>query len=406
MTDAENLAKMLTHLAPEAFRAFVATEFAIDLPEPEKRQPKREARAAMQRVLAALAIPARQAIEDVAEKIVLLTDGPGQDVIDGFKSDIGDSDQRYEFENLPDQYTRSIWLYRHAPVVFRDALEARQADVFRQNKLCYTGYKGPKDLSLASDTESRLAFHSDIARHYGCPTTDVAVLIFKRLRPDTETGDDVQLYQVSVHYNRPPEVVDRVEDSELVPQPIVRAMCSHITYEPSTGYIEVLSRDVEGRETLARLTADRLLRSPIDGERIPLKQYDYQSLAIPRDFDLGGENVSAVKVTELGYCVDNRTLLVKVWANDPEDIHAASQILINPHFEFRHHLITYAKLSIRLRKQGRERSRTVSVILRDENKCNVKTKREKDRVLCDRLLEKWGLIRDIGEVAHADVDLL
>ena len=103
--------------------------------------------------------------------------------------------------------------------------------------------------------------------------------------------------------------------------------------------------------------------------------------------------------------MDNRTLLLKIWANDPEEIHEVARTLIDPHFEFRHHLITYAKLSIRIRKQARERARTVSVILRDQNKCNVKTKREKDRALCDRLLEKWSLVKEIGGTPRADVDV-
>jgi hypothetical protein len=44
------------------------------------------------------------------------------------------------------------------------------------------------------------------------------------------------------------------------------------------------------------------------------------------------------------------------------------------------------------------------VILRDDNKCNIKTKREKDRALCDRLLAKWQPVKEIGDVVEAPVD--
>jgi hypothetical protein len=57
------------------------------------------------------------------------------------------------------------------------------------------------------------------------------------------------------------------------------------------------------------------------------------------------------------------------------------------------------------RKGHGERARTINIVLRDDNKCNVKTKREKDRALCDRLLAKWGLIREIGD-APKSVDAL
>ena len=29
--------------------------------------------------------------------------------------------------------------------------------------------------------------------------------------------------------------------------------------------------------------------------------------------------------------------------------------------------------------------------------CNIKTKREKDRALCDRLLAKWNLVKEVGD---------
>jgi hypothetical protein len=46
------------------------------------------------------------------------------------------------------------------------------------------------------------------------------------------------------------------------------------------------------------------------------------------------------------------------------------------------------------------------VILRDDNKCNIKTKREKDRALCDRLLAKWHLVKEIGHVPKPLLDAL
>jgi len=215
----------------------------------------------------------------------------------------------------------------------------------------------------------------------------------------------VDLYQISIHHNRPPEIIDCVQASELVPQEVIRAVSSHITYEPANGHLEVLSKDTAGREALARIVADTLLQSPITGEKIPLKQYDYQSLAALRNFDLTGEPVGFVKVVELGYAAGNgRSLLVKIWTKDVDDIYAAARSLIGPAFDFRDHHLNYAKLSIKLKKVGKDRARTITVILRDDNKCNIKTKREKDRALCDRLLAKWHLVKEIGDVVEAPAD--
>jgi len=396
MQDAENLTKLLTHLDPAAFRQVMIEEFGSELPETNSKDSKKAQREVLQAAMEALPFAIRQHMEEFAEKIIMLTDGPGQDVVDGFRDGIFDEGDRKTFDALRNQYERSVWLSQHAEELFKEALDARQADVFRQSSTCYSGYIGPKNHSVADDATTQSAFHDIVAEQLDCPRDDVAIQIFKRIRPDTKTGEDVALYQVSIHHNRPPETVDCVQKSELVSQEIIRAVSAHITYEPANGHLEVLSRDPVGRETLACLFADHLLQSPISGEKIPIKQYDYQCLAAPRIFDLSEENVGSVKVTELGYSVGNRFLTVKVLAKDPDDIYRASKTLVSPSFDFRQHPLTSARLSIRVKKVGKERARTIGVFLRDDNRCNIKTKREKDRVLCDRLLEKWGLVKEIG----------
>lgn len=407
MNDAENLSKLLGHLPPAVFREFMVSEFELAMPDLDKKKGKQEQCAVMESILSALGVSERQKIEEVAERIILLSDGAGQDVIEGISQDIFGDDEKAAFAAIPNQYERALWLHSHEPALFEEALNARQADVFRQSASCYSGYVAPKDLTVLDDVAARLAFHQAVAQQLGCAADAVAVQVFKRLRPDTLTGEDVDLYQVSVHHNRPPEIIDCVQASELVPQEVIRAVTSHITYEPANGHLEVLSKDTDGREALARIVADSLLHSPITGDKIPLKQYDYQSLAAPRSFDLAGEDVASVKVVELGYTLANhRSLLVKIWAKDVDDIYTAAHTLISLSFDFRNHHLNYAKLSIRIKKVGKQRARTITVILRDDNKCNVKTKREKDRALCDRLLAKWQLVKEISDVTEELADAL
>lgn len=407
MNDAENLSKLLGHLPPAIFRDFMVNEFALGMPPLDVKKLKKEQREPMEAALTAIDFAQRQKIEEVAERIVLLSDGPGQDVVDGFRDIIFSDDDREAFDLLRNQFERALWLYTTEPDIFKEALDARQADVFRQSASCYSGFVAPIALAVLTDADAKDDFHNSVAQQLGCAKDAVAIQIFKRLRPDTQTGEDVDLYQISVHHNRPPEIIDCVQASELVPQEVIRAVSSHITYEPANGHLEVLSKDTDGREALARIVADSLLKSPISGEKIALKQYDYQCLAALRNFDISGENVASVKVTELGYTGSNyQSLLVKISAKDADDIYMAAKSLINPMFDFHHHHLTYAKLSIRLKKVGKERARIICVILRDDNKCNIKTKREKDRVLCDRLLAKWNLVKEIGDVAQMPVDAL
>lgn len=398
MNDSENLSKLLGHLPPAVFGEFLASEYGVSMPVLDPEHGKREQRAVMEAALSALAVGSRQKMEELAERIVLLSDGAGQDVIDGFTDDIFHEAEKVAFSTINNQYERALWLYVHAPALFEEALNARQADVFRQSASCYSGYVAPKDLAVLEDATARHAFHQAVAVQLGCAADAVAVQVFKRLRPDTMTGEEVDLYQVSVHHNRPPEIIDCVQASELVSQEVIRAVSSHITYEPANGHLEVLSKDTDGREALARIMADSLLQSPITGDKVPLKQYEYQSLTAPRHFDVTGEDVAHVKVLELGVTKPGfRSLIVKIGSKDADDIYTAVKSIISSTFDFRQHHLTYAKISIRTKKVGRVRACTLTVVLRDQNKCNIKTKREKDRALCDRLLAKWNLVKEVGD---------
>ena len=204
MNDAENLSKLLGHLPPAVFRDFMVEEFGLAIPDLDKKQGKQEQRAAMEPVLSALDVSARRKIEEVAERIVLLSDGAGQDVIEGISQDIVGEEANAAFAAIPNQYERALWLYVNERALFDEALNARQADVFRQSASCYSGYLAPKDLTVLDDAAARETFHRAVAQQLGCAADTVAVQVFKRLRPDTLTGEDVALYQISVHHNRPP----------------------------------------------------------------------------------------------------------------------------------------------------------------------------------------------------------
>jgi len=400
MNDAENLSKLLSCVAPAVFRDFMIAHFHLAMPELDAKLGKRAQRAQLEAVLTALAAHDRRKIEDVAERIVLLSDRPGQDVVAAISQEITDEAAQAEFGAITNQYERALWLYLNATLLFDEAHNARQADLFRQSTRCYSGFIAPRDLTVLDDEDARQAYLHAMAEHLGCAPDTVAVQVFRRLRAETAKAPKVELYQISAHHNRPPEIIEKVEGGELVAQEVVSAISLHITYEPATGHLEVLSKDTDGREALARIAADKLLQSPISGDTIPLKQYDYQSLAARRSFDLTGENVTSVKVIQLGYSTpEHRSVLVKIWAKDPEDIYTAARSLISLSFDFRHHVINYAKLSLRIPRIGAEKAHSIAIELRGDNKCSVKTKREKERALCDRLLERWGFIKSIDDDA-------
>ena len=74
-------------------------------------QGKQEQRAAMEPVLSALDLSARRKIEEVAERIVLLSDGAGQDVIAGISQDIVGDDAKAAFAAA---YAKSEQLFQQS----------------------------------------------------------------------------------------------------------------------------------------------------------------------------------------------------------------------------------------------------------------------------------------------------
>lgn len=52
----------------------------------------------------------------------------------------------------------------------------------------------PTNLAVLDDAAAKEAFHQTVAQQLGCSNDAVAIQIFKRLRPDTQTGEDVELY--------------------------------------------------------------------------------------------------------------------------------------------------------------------------------------------------------------------
>jgi hypothetical protein len=336
----------------------------------------------------------------------VLTDGPGQDVMASLQGEIFAEADRQAFGACPNQYERATWLYRHEREIFERALNVREADVFRQSTLCYAGFQAPAGLAVSEDDGARAAFHAAAADTLGCPADQVLVEIFRRPRPGAKAATEVTLFQVTVHHNGAAELVEYIEDGRLETQDVTRVNVAHITYEPDSGCLEVLSRNTATREALARITADHLLSAAFSGERVPIKQYDYQFLARPYRFDLSDEpEVVLVKVTEVGVSQGrHRRLAIRSGLKDPEDIHAAAIEIVVPGFALAGRHLDHVILSVRLRKVGRTRARTVVIVLRGENRCNIKTKREKDRALCDRLLAKWKLVKEVGHDDTAPVD--
>jgi len=165
MKDARNLAKLFSHLPPETFRIFVIEEFGFPLPELNGKDEKRKQRADLKQAINGLTVSDRQKVEEIAEKVVLLCDAPGQDATDGVREEIFDDEDCEAFDKLSNQYGRSLWLYRNEFYLFKRAPDWRQADHLHQSESYYDGFVAPKELKVPDDDIAVREFHEKPAAH-------------------------------------------------------------------------------------------------------------------------------------------------------------------------------------------------------------------------------------------------
>ncbi len=395
MLDTENLVRLINRADPVVLKGVLKDSHGHILPQIIEKEPKRSVRAKYLESLRFLSKKERYKLDDWAERINFLTGPQGADILDALRDKLN-KDQLASYEFVGNQYDRSLWLFKNAPLIFMEAIDIKLADDFRQSMRCYSGFVGPIGLQVETDSLSSSAFHEAVAHLLKCQNEQVAVDVFRRPQIEDDVGEETSAYQVSIHHNKAPESIDFVKDSKLENALVTSAASTFVTYDPVTGNIDVLSKKNENRETVALLFAEHLLRSPIQCEKIPIKFYDYQFLSAPVHLDCMDGNVDWVKVTQLGYSNHGRVMDFKISKYDEKDIHEAARADVQNQYRFAEHYLTFATISIGVRKEKGERARVIHIHLRGDNRCNIKTKREKDRILCERLLVSWGIFKEVS----------
>ena len=389
MLSQPSLFKLLSHLPPARFSGWITATTGETAPAdlPIAVRPVRSLLRGWLESFDALTL---DRLEHFAERILLLSDRLGCEVLSGLRCALTD-DARAQFEAQTDQYQRALWLSEYDATCFEQALEARDAEAMRAKVRFWTGFLAPAGLNALHDATSRSQLTVRMAELLGLSPDHVAIQVFLRNRGIS------RLIQISVHYNRPSELFDHVIEGELTHTTLVRALAAYVTYEPESGHLEVLSPTAEHREGIARGVADTLLKCAFDVAPLPLKHFDYQVLAKPLELDLrAAPEVMSAVVSSLGYRSFRRQLNFAIPATEKLSIHAAASQSIQQHFVFAEHSLNAAKIRLRLRPTRDSRARTITIQLADTHRCNTKSMRDADRALCDRLLAQWHLVRMVA----------
>ena len=300
-------------------------------------------------------------------------------------------------KSLENAYDRALWLLLNDAERFRRAEETRYADHYRLGRM-WAGFVGPKGLSVSRDPEHHEEFANRIRTQFKC--TDVHLDLFDRTRPSG--GGKSRLIQAVVYRNGLPGSFLDFENGTLVYRKHRPVLEFVVTYEPETGVIEVLAREKESRARLARLFAEVLMQQSILGVLLPLRQYDLSTLLQPTAFPTDPQDGIAatfVETLRLKNVADKKGAVKIESPRDDEtlDMYQRSRKwfpgcdpLQNGFF------VHQAKISVLFRPDnGSRQGKVIPIQLTLPNGCTLKGKTEKERLICEKYLPRWGLVREV-----------
>ena len=329
-----------------------------------------------------------------AERIHEMTDEIGQRAIFSVVSD----DDIDTYLALESNHDRALFVFLRTPNAFRHAEDIRYADEYRKGRM-WDGFLGPTDLPVSRDQQHVADFEKKVTDYFRTGGS-LKVEIFNRTRSDLEY-DAMDLVQVMIYREGLPDSYLAFENSDLVTK--VRRPVNEmvLTYEATTGSIEVIADGKECREELAKLFSATLLQSPLDeAQRVPLKKYDISKLLQPCDFPTDPEDgIEIVKVMmlELKPYDNGNKVRLTVTAKETKTIHDVSYEWFSSHDPLRTgFLVAKAKLSIRFKPDSiNRRGKTLPVEITWPNGCDLKGKTAKEQLIGDKYLKRWGLLEEI-----------
>ncbi|EKF9276409.1 hypothetical protein O1B68_002150 [Vibrio cholerae] len=301
---------------------------------------------------------------------------------------------------MPSALERSRWVYLHQPDKFRYAEDIRYADQYRHGRN-WSGYQLPPSLPLHTDPVSLDTFKEKMKSLFGLGDK-VKIELFDRTLPDDD-GNDVDVVQVMIYQEGLPDAYLEFEGDENIVSRIRRPVSEHaITYSPDTGTVEIVAAKRERREVIAKAFTEDLLKQTVEADKVPLRQYCLDPLlngqALDWDTDDCIDSVQLVMMKLKDLAGDGR-IQIEVPAKNDTEFHDYCR----EHFSDYNPLTSnsfvpiQATISIRFQpEEGSNRKKVLPVKISLPNGCDLRSRTERERLIGEKYLKRWGLVREIN----------
>jgi hypothetical protein len=334
---------------------------------------------------------ARGRVVNDADRVGSMSDDAGQVALYSVVAD------RSVLDGLANPHDRALWMFLNQRTQFQHAEEVRFTDERRRGR-SWDGFICVADCIVRRDPISIDAFRAALREHFA--SNNIHVDIFERVRP-TFDGEDCDLVQITVYREGLPD--DHLafdDDGELIRRPYRPVFEAAMTYEPSTGVIEVVANDRESRSELVQFVARHLLGVEFSSEKVPMRQYDLSVLGnrfcFPTDLDDGIERVDVRQLRLMPIDHEGPRVTLEntaraggtIWDMADEEFGATNPLL-------RGWVITQAKLAIKFYPKGdARRGRSLTLAVTMPHGCNLKDQTEQEQLIGEKYLRRWGILVD------------
>lgn len=328
-----------------------------------------------------------------AERVNALTDELGQSIL---KHSVY-NDEIEEYYQLENEHDRALWLFLRDSQRFKQVEDCWYTDIGRNGRM-WDAFIGPQEVDVSKDDSDVSAFKKKILELFRADGK-IQVDIYERTRADSEEKK-IELIQVMVYREDLPSTQLAFEDESLVSKIVRPVKEVALTYEPKSGYIEVVAEGNENRKAIPKIFAEILLQSPIEGEKIPLKRYKIQSLLKHRALSFDTEDgIESVNVTMLKVARPDsyNTVTLDVATKEDRNIYEISKDYFGDNDPLKSGFkLKQVRISIKFMPDNENRrGKILHVKIREPNGCDLKSKSQKEKLIGDKYLEKWDLVETI-----------
>ncbi|MGN7613074.1 hypothetical protein ACQZV8_13425 [Magnetococcales bacterium HHB-1] len=299
--------------------------------------------------------------------------------------------------SLENEYHRALWLFLHDQHAFRRAEQIRYTDQSRQGQR-WSGFIGPKKQTVSKNPEHLAQFEAHIRSIFRCE--EVKLELYDRIRNLTDQPEE--LIQLVVYRDGLPNSYMELKNGNLLSKKRRPVFELVITYAPNTGTIEVIAQKRALHPRLARLFASILLQYNIMGLRVSLRQYDLSPLLKQSRFPTDPEDgIAWVRVKSVRLCYEQEKVgYINLYSpsHDEKNLHERSiQWFPNDIKRLLDlFIIERAEIQVRFRPdRASPRGKTITVALSLPNGCSLKGKTKKERLICEKYLARWNLVKDM-----------